>query len=146
MTLLVNILLGIESRLIPFQLLKSAKFSFSGNVTVLPCVQSQAVYRCPIDPQKRLIVWAAVSESLLQRSAYNVSVPLATATLISTFVGGDVSIFKNQLPSITACLRFTFTMVKSVLKLNIVSLMNLRQQYYFLKNCLRKNLMQYTTV
>ena len=39
-----NILFGMESRVIPLQLLQSAIFPFFGNLIILPCVQSSGNY------------------------------------------------------------------------------------------------------
>ena len=50
MIIFENILLGMESRVIPLQLLQSAKF---GNLIILPCVHSSDISSCfPISLQR----------------------------------------------------------------------------------------------
>ena len=78
-----NILLGMESsvldmesRVIPLQLLQSAKFSFFGNLIILPQVHSSGSSSFShISKKMRCRISAAVSGSILKTYAPNESVP-----------------------------------------------------------------------
>ena len=70
-----NILLGMENIVIPLQLLQSAKFSFFGNLIILPCVQSTGSSFFHISTKKGCKISAAVSGSVLKNSAHNESAP-----------------------------------------------------------------------
>ena len=72
-----NIVLGMERRVIPLQLLQSAKFHFFGNLIILPCVQSSGSSFSRISTKNGCKISAAVSGSVLKTSAHDESVPAA---------------------------------------------------------------------
>ena len=95
MMIFENNLLGMESRVIPLQLLQSAKFPFFGNLIILPYASHQAVLLFPISPQRGCRISAAVSGSVVKTSVHSESVPgalLFPRVAISAFSGGDISI------------------------------------------------------
>ena len=95
-----NILLGMENRVIPLQLLQSAKFPFFSNMIILRCGQPSGSSSFPhITTKNGCKISAAVSWSVLNTSVHNESVPgallfprMAIAALISAFSGGDIFI------------------------------------------------------
>ena len=101
MMIFENILHVMENRVIPLQLLLSAKFF--GNLIILPCVQSSGSSSFPrISTKNGCKISAVVSGSVLKTSAHNESVPgvllfprVVVAALISAFFGGDVSISRS---------------------------------------------------
>ena len=103
MTIFENILFGMGSRVIPLQLLQSAKFPFFSNLIILLCVQSSGSYSFShISTKRGCRISAAVSGSVLKTSAHNESVPgallfprVAIAALTSAFSAGDVSISRS---------------------------------------------------
>ena len=78
MLIFENILLGMESRVIPLQLLQSAKFPFFGNLIILSCVQSSGSSSSTKSGCK---ISAAVSGSVLKTSAHNESVQIKSNLL-----------------------------------------------------------------
>ena len=99
MMIFENILFGMESRVIPLQLLQSAKFPFFSNMIILPCVQSSGSSSfTPISTKRGCRISAAVSGSVLKTSEHE-SVPgallfprVSIVALISALSGEDVSI------------------------------------------------------
>ena len=70
------ILIDMESRVIPLQLVKSARFPFFGNLIILPCVKSSGSPSFShISTKTGCVISAAVSGSVLITSAHNESVP-----------------------------------------------------------------------